>query len=519
MLVLSIIKEAQNEKGLKDLDYNRYRQYCTRRLQRIRQALDFTHGKGKSFIPKQVAVSDLNNVRFLELVLFGAERAWSYAMQLNEESKVEIRRKHHAKMRMKKAVEQATLLSQLACDSEHIDLVTKMESQAYASWMEGNYHFMQQEWISARQKFSASKALYEKLRVLGSSDEEILCASKISEIEPSIKYCDYQLSLAKQKIPENEEFGIAAFSEEYQKYYELKVKQNEANKQSIQWNDVSIKVENESMALLLLQLEKFKATPEKSTVESFITCTENLKQQSEKQLQNAKLSKQPASKIKNNENLILFANVENLNAFLCKCMLLQKEYKKTSITAELLLQKLEYFKNFLDSLESVEEIKIVLIPALSILSKYAAVLKNFMMANYFMEQTKFTEAKGFIESALESLEIYQKFYDESLLSKFFHDKWYSQPSAMKSEVERLHILAKAKFQLYKYEAVNEKGIIMNSDVALDSLDNVSFTIPSKVMPVSAPPIFFDLAFNEIQAPVLDEKKGLTGLFSSLWKKK
>lgn len=52
--VHEIAKDAQNHNGLRHGDYHQYRQYCTRRLKRVRslRQVRFMFGKGKSFVQK-----------------------------------------------------------------------------------------------------------------------------------------------------------------------------------------------------------------------------------------------------------------------------------------------------------------------------------------------------------------------------------------------------------------------------------------------------------------------------------
>lgn len=52
--VHEIAKDAQNQNGLRHGDYHQYRQYCTRRLKRVRSSrqVRFMFGKGKSFVQK-----------------------------------------------------------------------------------------------------------------------------------------------------------------------------------------------------------------------------------------------------------------------------------------------------------------------------------------------------------------------------------------------------------------------------------------------------------------------------------
>ena len=64
------------------------RQYCARRMQRLRKVLNFVHwesGKGKSkFMQREISEETVVDERYLELVLFKAERCWAYAMQLRD---------------------------------------------------------------------------------------------------------------------------------------------------------------------------------------------------------------------------------------------------------------------------------------------------------------------------------------------------------------------------------------------------------------------------------------------------
>ena len=50
--LLKLIKEAQQQHGLRHGDYQRYRTYCSRRLQRLRKVLHFGQGDKKSYKKK-----------------------------------------------------------------------------------------------------------------------------------------------------------------------------------------------------------------------------------------------------------------------------------------------------------------------------------------------------------------------------------------------------------------------------------------------------------------------------------
>ncbi len=57
-VVLNMTKAAQIQHGLRHGDYARYRQYCARRLTRLRKTLGFTHGKGR-FTQKRLNVQQV----------------------------------------------------------------------------------------------------------------------------------------------------------------------------------------------------------------------------------------------------------------------------------------------------------------------------------------------------------------------------------------------------------------------------------------------------------------------------
>lgn len=82
-LVHAMIRDAQENQGLRHDDHQRYRQYCTRKLGRL--------GRNPSDNQKMILV-------------FKAERSWAYGMQLRREAMTEARKVFHSRNRFKKAV-------------------------------------------------------------------------------------------------------------------------------------------------------------------------------------------------------------------------------------------------------------------------------------------------------------------------------------------------------------------------------------------------------------------------------
>ncbi|XP_057971291.1 uncharacterized protein LOC131160023 [Malania oleifera] len=190
--VLQLLKSAQMQHGLRHGDYTRYRRYCTARLRRLYKSLKFTHGRGK-YTRRAITEATVTEVRFLHLVLYTAERAWSHAM---EKKQLQDGPNAHQRIyligRLRKAVKWATLFSQLC--SIKGDSRTSLEAEAYASYMKGTLLFEQdRNWDTALMNFKSARAVYEELRKYGDVENQVLCRERVEELEPSIRYCLHKI--------------------------------------------------------------------------------------------------------------------------------------------------------------------------------------------------------------------------------------------------------------------------------------------------------------------------------------
>ncbi|KAM4749910.1 signal recognition particle subunit SRP68 [Anableps anableps] len=190
--ILQIIKESQQQHGLRHGDYQRYRGYCSRRLRRLRKTLGFKMGNRHKFVGKKVTVEILSDSRYLLLVLMEAERAWSYAMQLKQEANTEPRKKFHLLARLRKAAKHSEKLEKL-CESPRVDAKTKLEAQAYTAYLTGMVHFELQKWKLAMEAFNKCKTIYEKLASAFTEELAVLYRQRVDEISPNIRYCAYNI--------------------------------------------------------------------------------------------------------------------------------------------------------------------------------------------------------------------------------------------------------------------------------------------------------------------------------------
>ncbi|KAF6169655.1 hypothetical protein GIB67_004047 [Kingdonia uniflora] len=203
--VLHLLKSAQMQHGLRHGDYTRYRRYCTARLRRLYKSLKFTHGRGR-YTRRAISESLVTEVRYLHVVLYMAERAWSHAMEKRQlPDGPNARQRIYLIGRLRKAVKWAALFSQL-CGIKG-DSRTSLEAEAYSSYMEGTLLFeLDKNWNTALKNFRSASAVYEELGKYGNLENQVLCRERVEELEPSIRYCLHKVG--ESEIPAAELLDI-----------------------------------------------------------------------------------------------------------------------------------------------------------------------------------------------------------------------------------------------------------------------------------------------------------------------
>jgi len=190
--VLQVVKTAQAQHGLRHSDYTRYRRYCSARLRRLYMSLKFMHGRGK-YTKRTITESTVTDVRFLHIVLYMAERAWSYSMEKKQvPNGGSSRQRLYLIGRLKKAVKWADNFSHL-CTAKG-DSRTSLEATAYASFMRGSLLLeCEKNWETALMNFKSARAVYDELGKYGDVENQVLCRQRVDEMEPNIRYCLYKM--------------------------------------------------------------------------------------------------------------------------------------------------------------------------------------------------------------------------------------------------------------------------------------------------------------------------------------
>eukprot|EP00047_Mylnosiga_fluctuans_P002980 m.226832 g.226832 ORF g.226832 m.226832 type:complete len:577 (+) comp11490_c0_seq1:121-1851(+) len=193
--VLPLVTEWQGEHGLRHSDYQRYRQYCTRRLERLYHHLKLNHG-AKKYVERPITADKVLDERYLHIMLLLAERAWSYFMQLKhlvDENVSGSRKLFHSRSRLRKAAAHALALKDVAsaglCDPR-----TELEATAYADWLSGSVAFEMQKWDEAIERLQRARFIYEKLSTLCDTDHRVLYTQRIDEIEANVRFSAFSKS-------------------------------------------------------------------------------------------------------------------------------------------------------------------------------------------------------------------------------------------------------------------------------------------------------------------------------------
>lgn len=256
--LINVIKDAQQQHGLRHGDYQRYRGYCSRRISRLRKALKIPQGDRRHFKKRNVTEEHLSNPisdeRLLHIPLMLAERNWAYAMQLRQESNTEQRKKFHMIRKLRKACFYALRLEEL-CKFERCDARTKLEAQAYVSWIHGCLYFELQMWSAAAENLKKAQVVYEKLASALSEEKQQPYKQRIEELTPSLRYCAYNIGEEQGiNLPELRTLGIL---ENFDKFILQSSETTAAILHEIDWYGIKVPIRIEKVQLFLQTLVNF----------------------------------------------------------------------------------------------------------------------------------------------------------------------------------------------------------------------------------------------------------------------
>ncbi|OQV15675.1 Signal recognition particle subunit SRP68 [Hypsibius exemplaris] len=294
--VLKVVKEAQQLRGLRHGDYARYRQYCAKKLHRLRKALRFPQGTRTKYQGRPLRPDMVTNAKFLEIHLFVAERNWSYGMQLKQEMGPDHpRKKFHMLRKFNRAALWASQLVKV-CDKIKCDARTRLEVEAYFDWMQGVWFFHKEEWKQALEAFSHSKTIYETIESTVDEETRLLYKQRVDETTPQIRFCAYNIGdksavedLIKMRLQPGSAMGQDVLSKLDDLIAQNRGKQSGASE--VNWLGKTIPIKNAKVRVLLISSQELvneelkaanvKDAPSAGSVSSiqllhsYITCLKN----------------------------------------------------------------------------------------------------------------------------------------------------------------------------------------------------------------------------------------------------
>lgn len=109
---------------------------------------------------------------------------------------------HHRQMsRLSKAAKHAEELVVLT--AQRCDARSALEAEAYAAQMTGNMLLEREvDWEGALAKFVHAQKLLEELFKLGSFEQRATCRHFLDQVEPAVRYCEYQIGRIGGKTPD-----------------------------------------------------------------------------------------------------------------------------------------------------------------------------------------------------------------------------------------------------------------------------------------------------------------------------
>ncbi|EZA61738.1 hypothetical protein DMN91_004411 [Ooceraea biroi] len=538
--ILRIIKEAQQQHGLRHGDYQRYRGYCSRRLRRLRKVLKVPQGDRRHFKRRDITPVMISEDKFLQVPLMMAERAWSYAMQLRQESNTELRKKFHLISRLKKAAAYSSQLQDLI-ESVNCDARTKLEAQAYVAWMNGSLQFELQLWKQAMENLQKAQVVYGNLASALPEIEQIVYKARVEELAPSLRYCAYNIGdtsamddLMQMRGQLSGELMASLDS------LIAQTREKQATTEEVTWRGKSCGTVPPRAAGLIIADSKLNQALEKAATNQaridlleahLIDCKDALsvvRDHFKNELKNKENDKWSAP-----QHLINYLQYIRLSRTLERNLALVKaaeesEKAKPQDTVRLYeaaLHNLVEISQLQDDAEFLEEQEAK--------TKSYRAFRCFYMAQSLAILHRWREAMALYQRSLQHLKDALK-YDKILptaLKNDLHTLESSVEAAQyaahahsvledgQEEESGTNKLAKSKKPLH--ERLHE----YREDPALLTKQPNVYKLPPPMHSIPCKPLFFDLAFNMVEFPDLSHKMGdqakrgqagLTGFVKGLW---
>ncbi|XP_076183847.1 signal recognition particle 68 [Ptiloglossa arizonensis] len=538
--ILKIIKEAQQQHGLRHGDYQRYRGYCSRRLRRLRKVLKVPQGDRRHFKRKDIMPVMVNDDKFLQVPLIMAERAWSYAMQLRQESNTEPRKKFHLISRLRKAATYSLQLQELI-ENVNCDARTKLEAQAYVAWIHGSLHFELQLWKKAMENLKKAQVVYGKLASALPESEQIMYNARVEELAPSLRYCAYNIgdtTAIDDLMQMRGQLSSELLTNLDSLIAQTRVKQE--NAEEVTWRGKSCGVVPSRAAGLLIADSRLNQTLEKAATNQakidlleahLIDCKDAIS--AVRDFFKIELKNKDNDKLTSSQYLLTYLQYIRLSRTLERNLALIKAAEESAKTKpqdivrlyEAALHNLVEISQLQDDEEFVREQEAK--------TKGYRAFRCYYMAQSLANLHRWREAMALYQRSAQHVKDaleYGKMLPESLREALHKldtsiegAKYAAHAHSVLEEGQEEELGTKyTKTKKPLYERLYE----YREDPALLTKQPNVYKLPPSTQPIPCKPLFFDLAYNMFEFPDLTEKlgdqakeggqAGLTGFVKCLW---
>ncbi|TSK62591.1 Signal recognition particle subunit SRP68 [Bagarius yarrelli] len=545
--ILQIIKESQQQHGLRHGDYQRYRGYCSRRLRRLRKTLGFKMGNRHKFTGKKVTVELLSDSRYLLLVVMEAERAWSYAMQLKQEANTEPRKRFHLLARLRKAAKHGEKLEKL-CESHRVDAKTKLEAQAYSAYLTGMVQFEMQEWKSAMEAFNKCKTIYLKLASAFTEEQAVLYHQRVEEISPNIRYCAYNIGdqnaindLMQMRLSAGGGGGMMA--EKLEALITQTRAKQAATMSEVEWRGRIVPVKNDKARIFLLGLADNEAaiaqaaneeTKERLYETLLAECRDTIQAVREELRTDLKQRERAADSAESGK----VSNLQYLHSYLTYIKL-WTVVKRNESMAQALRAKLKEPQTDENKrgprpqdLIRLYELILQVHPHLHTHTHTPIYTMCFFIAQSYVVVKKWSEALVLYERVLKyAKEVQSKSKNlknnlkdlpdvQELIAEVNSEKYSLQAAAILDKEDVTEVSAQQQVKVNT--PLCERLDTFHLDPSLLSKQPNLVPFPPDFQPIPCKPLFFDLALNHVAFPPLDDKVeqkgkgGLTGYIKGIF---
>ncbi|XP_019556275.2 signal recognition particle subunit SRP68 [Aedes albopictus] len=542
--ILRVIKDLQQQHGLRHGDFQRYRGYCSRRVKRLRKTLNLPQGDKRHYKKRDVTMANLekenSDERLIHIPLMLAERAWAYAMQLRQESNTEPRKRFHLVGKLRKATVYALQLQEL-CNSEYCDARTKLEAEAYSAWIHGSLHFELSLWKSAAENLKKAQIIYENLAQTLPEEEQVVYKAKVDELTPSLRYCAYNVGENASMNDLLEMRGQGMLDNLSTLVAQTKTESMEAF-QTTEWRGRKVTVRPEKVRLFLLSIQDLEKSIEKAKdYPSKIELLENVLLDCKDAISAIK------DEIKQDPKLRTSSESGTMTA--TQYLLTYLSYTRLKLTLERNLFMVAQGKLSLDDPNAPEKVQIECkkTKPQDLSRLYEIILQNVSE----MQQLPGMETDSAYQSEIETLTLTFKsfrcyyiaitlvalkrwreavaLYERSTkyASEAIASKAISKDFDLRNELKQLiQTIEGCKFSAHANSVLEEDTAeesvlygkatksskplferlsLYKEDASLNSRNPNVFKLTPEMQPIPAKPLFFDLALNFVEFPSLEDK--------------